>query len=92
MSMSTHVVGFKPPDAKWKKMKRVWDACVEADIEIPTEVTMFFEGESPDELGVRVELEEEVCCTDYSEEMQTGFEIDVKKLPKDITLIRFYSF
>lgn len=27
MGMSMHVVGYKPADEHWKKMKAAWDAC-----------------------------------------------------------------
>ena len=35
MSMSTHVVGFHPPDEKWKEMKAAWDACMAANVNPP---------------------------------------------------------
>lgn len=92
MSMSTHVKGFKPPDEKWKKMKAVWDACDKAKVDPPKDVLEFFGGETPDEAGVEVDLEEEKCCKEWDDsDMQSGFEIDVTKLPKDVTLIRFYN-
>lgn len=90
MSHSLHVVGFKPPDAKWKKMKAAYDACVKAEIDPPKEVREFFGYDRPDDVGVTIELEEEDCCKEYNAEMVNGFEIDVKKLPKDVTIIRFY--
>ena len=91
MSMSTHVIGFKPPNAKWKKMKKAWDACTEAGIDIPKEVEEFFDSTAPCDAGVEVDLEERVCCKKYEADMQDGFEINVEKLPKDITVIRFYN-
>ena len=30
--MSTSVVGIKPPDDTWRKMKAAWDACMAADV------------------------------------------------------------
>jgi hypothetical protein len=47
MGMSTHVVGFKPPDEKWRKMKAVWDACEAAGTDPPAAVSKFFEGDVP---------------------------------------------
>lgn len=91
MSMSTNVIGFKPPDEKWHKMKAVWDACVAAGIEAPKEVCKFFEYVGPDESGVEVELQDHDCCTEYLNDSENGFEIDVKKLPKDVTIIRFWN-
>ena len=91
MGMSTSIFGFKPPDEKWKKMKEVRDACLEAGVMIPSEVDDFFEGESPDNAGVRVNLEEHECVSKYRGEVEEGFEVDVRKLPKDVVLIRFVN-
>ncbi len=52
MSMSTHIVGFRPPNEKWKQMKAVYDACVKAEIDAPSEVRKFFNDEPPDPEGV----------------------------------------
>ena len=35
MGMSTHVLGIRPPDEKWRKMKQVYESCIEMDVEIP---------------------------------------------------------
>lgn len=91
MSMSSHVVGFKPPDAKWKKMKKVYDACQEAGTDLPDDVDKFFNGEPPDDAGVEVDLEDHACCKPYGGDSSDGFDIDVTKLPKDVTIIRFYN-
>lgn len=91
MSMSTHVVGFRPADEKWKKMKAVWDASVAAGITPPVVCTQFFNGEAPDPAGVEVRIDNTECCHGYSAGMCNGVEIDVTKLPKDVTIIRFYN-
>jgi len=89
MGMSTHIVGFRPPDEKWKAMKAIWDACRKADVSVPREVDDFFNGEVPDPAGVEVPLKEAV--RDWGDESRDGFEVDVTKLPKDVTIIRFYN-
>lgn len=89
MSTSFHVVGFVPPDAKWKKMKEVHDACRKARIDVPKEVCEFFNDEEPDDAGVEIDLMEHECCSDAGEDMVDGYEIDLTKLPKDVTKIRF---
>lgn len=96
MSMSTHVVGFHPPDEKWLKMKAVWDACKAAGTSVPTEVERFFNGEQPDNNGIEVWLdgtfkEMHPSCTRYGAVGKDGFEIDISKLPKNITKIRFFN-
>ncbi len=90
MSASNQVIGFKPPDEKWKRMKKAWDACSEAGIDPPPEVEKFFNGEEPDDAGVEVDIKKLPCCKKYSEDMMDGFEIDLTKLPKDVTVIRCY--
>jgi hypothetical protein len=102
--MHTHVIGFRPPDAKWKKMKEVHDACIAANVEIPEEVDEFFNWNPPDLSGVMVELEDRHldpakgatpknfgAVKPWHADMREGFEVDVTKLPKDVTIIRFYN-
>ena len=92
MGMSTHVQGFRPPDEKWKKMKAVWDACVAAELEIPADVEEFFNfGDGPDDAGVVIDVEELPACSEYQCDGGSGFEVDLTKLPKDITILRFYN-
>lgn len=89
MGMSTYVVGIKPPDEKWKKMKAAWDACASAGVPIPKKVDDFFGGEPPDERGVVVEIEETQAVTKYHINTSSGFEVDISKLPADVKIIRF---
>jgi hypothetical protein len=89
MSMSTHVLGFRPPDEKWRKMKAAWDACEAAGLSIPPEVAAFFGHEAPDESGVEVNIKS--ALTRYSRECADGYEVDLTKLPKDLTRLRFYN-
>lgn len=94
MSMSTCVYGIKPPNKKWKEMKKVYDACIEADIETPDEVNEFFnlfDGEEPDDKGVIFTLDKYECCTEYRDDSCEGFEIEIDKLPKNIKIIRFVN-
>lgn len=86
LSTSMHVIGFKPPDEKWEKMKAVWDSCDKADMPQPAEVLEFFNYETPDDMGVEVDLDEE----EWSDENRQGFQIHLDKIPKDVKIIRFY--
>lgn len=92
MSISTFVIGIKPPDETWLKMKAVYDACAQAGVPIPDEVESYFEGERPDEKGVKIDLyitkPEHECISVYREEYYSGWEIEVAKIPKDIKIIR----
>jgi hypothetical protein len=91
MGMSTHVVGIRPPDAKWTQMKAVWDACKLAGVEPPDEVLEFFDHAPPDPAGIRVELEGKPCIRAFNDDMRQGFEVDISKLPKNVTVVRFYN-
>jgi len=96
MSMSTHVVGFRPPDEKWKKMKAVWEACKKADMDPPEEVQDFFEYEGPDDQGVEVREEAlrkagAISQWEDKDGSASGYEIDVTKLPKDVKIVRVYN-
>lgn len=88
MSMSTYVHGIKPRDAKWKRMKAAHDACEAAGASIPDEINKFFGYEEPDAAGVIVNLEK-ICVTEDHGNGEDRWEVDLSKLPKDITIIRF---
>lgn len=92
MSSSQHVIGFKPPDEKWKAMKKVWDACTAAGVEIPDEVDEFFNYESPQDRGVVVsEKDLGGAVKKYKGDMEDGWEINVRHLPPDVKIIRVYT-
>jgi hypothetical protein len=90
MGMSTRVYGFRPPDEKWLQMKNVWDACEAAKMDVPEEVGEFFDWKEPndeevvvDDLGPAVEKWENGWLS------ATGFQVEVAKIPPNITHIRF---
>lgn len=85
--MSTHVIGFAPPDEEWKKMKKIYDACEEGGMEPPEEVLKFFNWEEPDNAGVEIELKEH----EFNDESRQGIEIKIDELPPQVKLIRFYN-
>jgi len=93
--MLMHVYGIVPPDEKWKKMKAVWDACEAAGTDPPDDVEKFFNGESPDEMGVLISLDSykkfHPSLKEYSAEMQNGYEVDLTKLPPEVKIIRFVN-
>ena len=91
MSMSTHVVAIRPPDQKWLKMKKVYEACMDAGTRIPEEVEQFFGFEPPDDQGVIIDLDGHPCRRIYGAEGVAGIEVDITTLPDDVTVIRFYN-
>lgn len=91
MSASLRVVGFRPADEKFFKMKAIWDACTSAGIQVPDEVENFFNGDEPDVRGVKVQLMGSKAVRLYNAEMREGFDVDVAQLPPGVTVIRFYA-
>ncbi len=89
MSMSTHIVGFRPPDGQWKKMKRVYEACVSAGVEVPETVMEYFEWNEEAVNGPGMEVE--IKAEKYTEDSKEGFVVDVKSLPEGVRYIRFYN-
>lgn len=87
MSMSTNVVGFAPPDEKYRRMKAIWDACKAADIKMPGEVNEFFDGQEPDPQGVEVIIKHKK----WSDDMRDGIEVEIAALPPHVKVIRFYT-
>ena len=93
MGMSIHVVGFKAPDKVWENMKVAFEACEAAGIDPPKELWDFFGGEQPDDQGVSVEIEGKDAVKEYDDPSgcATGYQVEISKLPKDVTHIRFYN-
>jgi len=89
MSMSTYVIGFRPPDEEWKKKEKAFNACMEANVEVPDELRDFFGGDYPDEAGVEVDVKE--ATEEYHDESRSGFQVDLQKLPKGIKYLRFVN-
>ncbi len=89
MGMSSHVIGFKPPNEKWKQMKQVRESCLAAGISIPAEVDKFFDYEEPDEAGVQVKIP--VHESSDSRSCSDIFEVYLKDIPKDVTILRFIN-
>lgn len=90
--MSTSIAGFRPPDKLWQEMKDVWDACKKARIDPPQEVYDFFVGVPPDPRGIKVSQRELGKAVQlYKEGTCEGFEVEIAKLPKNVTHIRFYN-
>jgi len=88
MGMSSYIRGFVPADAKWIQMKAAWDACVAAKVEIPREVSHFFNGEYPgDAPGMEVRIDGAI--KELHPDAQDVFEVDLSKLPPMVAFIRF---
>lgn len=87
--MSTHIEAFTPDtDPEYRKHLEVYDTCIRLDVSLPKETDEYFNGDIPEE-RLRIELEEDVHYTIYSEDYSSGFEVDLDQLPEGVTKLRF---
>jgi hypothetical protein len=91
MGMNSYVEGFVPPDDAFKKMKKVYDTCVDANVEVPDEVWKFFNHEPPDEAGVSVNIDKYVTEV-RPHDMAEGFEVDLERLTKEMPHVKKVRF
>lgn len=95
MGMQTYIVGFIPPDEKFNKMLLAYQSCKDANIPIPKEIYLFFNGAEPDMSGVKIYLSSESkykeCIVEWQDDSREGYQIYLDKLPKDIKIIRFVN-
>ena len=80
------VYAIRPPDAKFKKMKAIYDACIAGGVDVPDDVEEFFDYEEPDPLGTQVEIKKVQLLKG---EYELGFQMAVKDVPSWATHIRF---
>lgn len=90
MSMSTGIAGIIPPDDEYHKMVRVYKACQEAGVEIPSEVKTFFNHSEPDPNGLIVELDQ--FAEEYYNNNRGGLAIDLDKIPSNVKTLWFYRW
>lgn len=90
MSMSTYIQGLKPKTEEYEKKLNIYKSCKELNISAPQEILDFFDGEVCED-GIITEIPKE-AIKEYSDDYcREFFEIDLKKLPKDVTRIRFVN-
>jgi len=89
MSLSTYVIGFRPPDERWQQMKAVYEANAAAGLRQPTEVEMFFLNGAPDASGVEVNLDN--IAKEWRDDSRDGIEIDIRDLPPEVHILRFVN-
>jgi len=87
MSITFSVIGFKPPDEKWKQMKAIYDSCEKANVATPKEVDEFFNYDPPSDNGVEVDL----SLKKLAEDSEEGYLLKVSDIPKDVTLIKIFE-
>lgn len=96
MGMSTHIEAFIPDtDAEFQKHKKVLLACLDANISLPEESEIYFGSKWPDlyllDEKLKFNLVFKSHYVEYKSGDSDGFEIDLSKLPKSVSKIRFYN-
>jgi hypothetical protein len=89
MGMSTHVVGFLPPDEDWRRKRAAWHACADAGVGPPKELEEFFGYEEPGEHGREVKIHDAI--SKWSRDGGAGYEVDLSRLPPEVKVIRFWN-
>ena len=94
--MSTHIIAFIPDtDPTFQKHLSVYNVCREAGVSLPKETADYFGSNQPysglPEEKLEFKLEKGVHYKNFSQNMCQGFEIEIDKLPKEVTKIRFFN-
>lgn len=93
MSMSTHIVAYIPDtDPEYIKHKKIFELCIESDVSLPVETEAYFPNDIDDpEEKLEINLVEGEHYKNWRDESREGFEIELSKLPKSVTKIRFFN-
>jgi hypothetical protein len=97
MGMSTHIAAFIPDtDPEFQKHKAVALVCMEAKVSLPAETSNYFNVRYNPYLGMfdeklQIDLKEGEHYEEWREDSSEGFEVDLTKLPKGVTKLRFYN-
>lgn len=86
--MTMHVVGFSEGSSdEYIAKANAYFACLNAGIEIPSELVEYFGGQPPQiEDGIEVEIP----SSPWSDETNSGVEIDPGAVPNGVRKIRFF--
>lgn len=96
MGMSTHIRAFTPDnDPDYQKHKKILLFCMESEVSLPPETAAYFGSNKPNhyllDQRIEMDLKEDVHYTPWSDDSCQGFEVDLTKLPKGVTKLRFYN-
>lgn len=96
MGMSTHIQAFVPDtDLDYQRHKKVVAMCLQLSVSLPSETAAYFNAHNPRHVNpeekLEIELVEDIHYTDWSDDSSQGYEVDLTKLPKGVTKLRFYN-
>lgn len=94
MSMSTYIQAFIPEDSElYQKHRAVLLACMNAVVSLPQETAEYFGSkeayESLLEEKLTIELKEGTHYKEWRDSSSSGFEIEIKDIPKGVSKLRF---
>lgn len=92
MSLDLFIKAIKPAGELHNKMMQAYKACCEAQVSVPKEVEVYFGGNEPNLLGVEInhyDLPKE-CRDEFNNGYQSGFRIDLSKLPDGVQYLEVY--
>jgi hypothetical protein len=90
--MSTYIKAFTPDtDPEYQKHKKLWDICEEMGVSLPKETEEYFKNCDTPEDKLEIDLEKDVHFEEYEDDSSQGVEVDITKLPKGVTKLRFYN-
>lgn len=85
--MDVFISGVKAPTEEYKKKVAAYRALEDAGLDIPQELVDYFNGEEPDEDGIKVKIKHAI---DGDPNWEGGAIIDLSKLPPGVTHIKVY--
>lgn len=101
MSMSTYIKAFIPDtDLEFQRHKQVFLVCLNMEVSLPHETAEYFDyfdgvpiDNSPLDDKLEFDIRKSAALSKWNDEHDNaeGYEIDLTKLPKGITKIRFYN-
>jgi len=78
------ITGSKENEQKKQAMQKVYDACKNAVVDIPTTVLSYLANDSTELVGIDIG---KTICAFTDTKGQIGYRIDLKKLPSDIKVV-----
>ena len=88
--MCSYIQGIKPKTEDYEKRLQVYNLCTALNIPIPQEIDSYFNGEVCEE-GIICDLPKESLKEYQDRYCREFFEVDLTKIPSDITKIRFVN-
>ena len=90
MSMYSYIQGLKPKTEEYEKKLQIYKLCRETNVSVPDEVEKYFDGEICEE-GILTDIPTDAVRNYADEYCREFFEVDLTKIPSDVTKIRFVN-